>query len=164
MASIDNVLTGQQITTSDKNALEIVYSATGDFVVSALKYTLQGVPLTLYEDSANSNMHTLAVVSAGSSVVGQSAKEDFFFDGLYLQAIVSGNDNYLPVVVSDNTKNTSDTISKSGVTFAVNENNNLIFTKLNLVFDEDSEVVVGGMPLSIGRLGLNWYLKVWELL
>jgi len=164
MASIDNVLTGQHIVTTSDDALEIVYSINNEFKQSATQYVLQGIPLTLHEDG---NAHyALAVVVVG--VVGDTIDDrpDFFFDGLYLRAVRVGDERYFPVTeMPTASKSFATSVFKSGIGLSANSTNNLICTKITTIvnFDEETDCLIGGMPIRVGRSGDNWYLMVREL-
>ena len=150
---------GGEILSISGNAYAVAFG--GTFTLSDKKIVINGFPITLYE---NNGIYSIATVNVNSRG-GMDDRETFFVDGTLLKSVRVGNDRYFPIAEDSNASVVVNTTFEwYGMHLAMNNEKHLIFQSVDPgSFDEETRFALGGMPLTVGRVGNNWYLLVYRV-
>ena len=135
--------------------INVVLSGTINFTASTEKLNLYGYPLSLM---ARGDRFVLCVISRGNTNV---SSDTYVYNGVRYLLFESGNNNIYAI------NNVTGSIGGSGYTLwhglpiALNADNSMVMADLgDIATDETAELMLGGVPILVGRIGENWHLIV----
>jgi hypothetical protein len=135
--------------------INVVLASSVGFSATTNKLSLYGYPLSLMERGGN---YALNVISKNDVLVTDNT---YVYNGVrYMLFNYGGNNVYAINNVSGSSVATNSTMWH-GVPVSINSDNSMVMVdKRDVVTDETAQLMMGGVPILIGRIDNDWHLIV----